>query len=68
MVPMPRFIGSLGYTPSADSARAYIAAMKERYPDARHHCCAFAIGHGACVTHGMSDDGEPWQADQFLLF
>ena len=54
-----RFIGSLGYTPSVESARAYIAAIKERYPDARHHCYAFAIGHGASVTHGMSDDGEP---------
>ena len=30
-----------------------------RYPDASHWCYAFAIGHGASVIHGMSDDGEP---------
>ena len=33
--------------------------MRRRFPDARHHCYAFSIGHGASVTQGMSDDGEP---------
>ncbi len=40
-------------------ARSFVAELKRRYPDARHHCYAFAVGHGASVTHGMSDDGEP---------
>jgi len=54
-----RFIGSLGHTPTVEKAREYIASVKSRFPDARHHCYAFAIGHGSSVTHGMSDDGEP---------
>eukprot|EP00802_Teleaulax_amphioxeia_P015443 Tamp_15533.p1 GENE.Tamp_15533~~Tamp_15533.p1 ORF type:complete len:199 (-),score=39.91 Tamp_15533:319-915(-) len=54
-----RFIGSMGYTPTVEAARQYIAGIKARFPDARHHCYAFSIGHGASVTQGMSDDGEP---------
>ena len=54
-----RFIGSLGHTPTVESAREYINCIKSRFPDARHHCYAFCIGHGASVTQGMSDDGEP---------
>ena len=54
-----RFIGSLGHTPTIESAREYINCIKSRFPDARHHCYAFCIGHGASVTQGMSDDGEP---------
>ena len=33
--------------------------MRARHTDASHHVYAFAVGHGASVTHGMSDDGEP---------
>ena len=45
---------------SANSwCRAFISSIKAKYPDARHHCYAFAVGQGASVTHGMSDDGEP---------
>ena len=51
--------GSLGHTPTVESAREYIGNVKSRFPDARHHCYAFSIGHGASVTQGMSDDGEP---------
>ena len=41
------------------SRRTFVSRVKAKYPDARHHCYAFAVGHGASVTHGMSDDGEP---------
>uniref|UniRef100_A0A7S1NH10 Impact N-terminal domain-containing protein n=1 Tax=Eutreptiella gymnastica TaxID=73025 RepID=A0A7S1NH10_9EUGL len=53
------FIGTVGHTPTTEDARAFISKLKERYPDASHWCYAFAIGHGASVIHGMSDDGEP---------
>ncbi|MGB1892540.1 MAG: YigZ family protein [Candidatus Latescibacterota bacterium] len=54
-----RFIGCAAPAESVEDAKAFIAAMRERYPDASHHCYAFAAGYGATVTHGMSDDGEP---------
>lgn len=44
---------------TVDDARALVADLRRRYPDATHHCFAFAVGHGATVTHGSSDDGEP---------
>eukprot|EP00667_Euglena_gracilis_P019583 EG_transcript_21008 len=54
-----RFIGTAGHTTSPEEARAFIRRIQERYPDASHWCYAFAIGHGASVTQGMSDAGEP---------
>ena len=54
-----RFIGCAAPAETVEDAKAFIAAMRERYPDASHHCYAFAAGYGATVTHGMSDDGEP---------
>jgi uncharacterized YigZ family protein len=54
-----RFIATATYTPSVETARAFIAEMSQTYPDASHHVYAFAIGHGASVIHGMSDAGEP---------
>ncbi len=54
-----RFIGTAGHTPSVEAARAFIAAIRAELPDATHHCHAFLVGYGACVTAGLSDDGEP---------
>lgn len=54
-----RFIASAGHTPSVEEARAFIAAVRAEFPDANHHCVAYLVGHGASVTAGMSDDGEP---------
>ena len=54
-----RFIGCVGQATSVEEAKAFIAVVRNRYPDASHHCYAFAAGYGATVTHGMSDDGEP---------
>jgi uncharacterized YigZ family protein len=54
-----RFIASAGYTPSVAEAREFIAAVRAEFPDASHHCVAYLVGHGASVTAGMSDDGEP---------
>ncbi|MEO8083433.1 MAG: YigZ family protein [Ardenticatenales bacterium] len=44
---------------SVEEARAVVADRRRERPDATHHCYAFAVGHGASVTHGSSDDGEP---------
>jgi uncharacterized YigZ family protein len=54
-----RFIGRAGYTPSVAEAKAFIEKVKGEEPGCSHAVYAFAIGHGASVTHGMSDAGEP---------
>ena len=54
-----RFIGTAAPATSVEAAKAYIGSIRQRFPDASHHCYAFAVGYGATVIHGMSDDGEP---------
>ncbi|NJN95940.1 MAG: YigZ family protein [Anaerolineales bacterium] len=54
-----RFIGRAGYTPSVAEAKAFIEKVKAEEPGCTHAVYAFAAGHGAAVTHGMSDAGEP---------
>ena len=54
-----RFIATADRVRSADAARDLIHSIRAEMPDASHHCYAFAAGHGATVTHGMSDAGEP---------
>ena len=54
-----RFIGRAGYTPSVEAAKAFIEQIKAEEPNNSHAVYAFAVGHGASVTHGMSDAGEP---------
>lgn len=54
-----RFIGRAGYTPSLETAKAFIEQVKSEYPGHTHAVYAFAIGYGASVTHGLSDAGEP---------
>lgn len=54
-----RFIGRAGYTPTVEAAKAFIEQVKSEHPHCSHAVYAFAVGHGATVTHGMSDAGEP---------
>lgn len=54
-----RFIGRAAYTPGVDQAKAFIEQVKAEEPNNSHAVYAFAVGHGASVTHGMSDAGEP---------
>lgn len=54
-----RFLAVCACVESVADARAFLADIRKRYADASHHVYAFAVGHGASVTHGMSDDGEP---------
>lgn len=53
------FIGTAGSAASVEEARGLVARLRGEYPDASHHVYAFAVGTGASIIHGMSDDGEP---------
>ncbi len=54
-----RFIGRAAYTPTLEAAKAFIEQVKGEEGNFSHAVYAFAVGHGATVTHGMSDAGEP---------
>jgi uncharacterized YigZ family protein len=55
-----RFITALAHAPTAEAAQAFLAGMKEEFPDATHHCWAYVAGPpGDTASIGMSDDGEP---------
>lgn len=54
-----RFIATADRARDVDQARAIVHDIRHEMPDASHHCFAFSAGHGARVTQGMSDDGEP---------
>lgn len=55
-----RFITYLMHTPGIESAKDFVATIKMKHADARHHCWAF-IGHRPkdSMSWGFSDDGEP---------
>ncbi|MCX7027241.1 MAG: YigZ family protein [Spirochaetes bacterium] len=54
-----RFIASLDYAESLDEARAFLARIREEFPDATHHVPAFIIGGARSRTEFCSDGGEP---------
>jgi len=55
-----RFIASVGPAQSVETARAFIDEIRGEFPDATHHCYAFAIGPpGSARSVASSDDGEP---------
>ncbi len=51
-----RFLGEIIPVGSEESAKAHIASVKKKYPDARHHCWAWILPDG---SYRWSDDGEP---------
>lgn len=55
-----RFIACMAHTASADSAAAYFATVKKRWPKASHYCSA-SLFSAPNNTQAMaySDDGEP---------
>jgi len=60
MIKRSRFITTIAHTPDVESAKAFVARIKEEFPDATHNCWAFQCGPPADTAHvGMSDDGEP---------
>lgn len=55
-----RFITTGAHAPDADAAQAFLARIREEFPDATHHCWAYLAGPpGSTTSIGMSDDGEP---------
>ncbi|MGD2046362.1 MAG: YigZ family protein [Gemmatimonadota bacterium] len=55
-----RFITTTARAPDADAAHAFVARIREEFPDATHNCWAFVAGPpGDTAQIGMSDDGEP---------
>jgi len=55
-----RFLTTAAPASTVEEARAFIARVREAFPDATHNCWAFAVGPpGATAQVGMSDDGEP---------
>jgi len=55
-----RFLTTLAHAPDAEAAHAFVATIREEFPDATHNCWAFVAGPPGSTTHiGMSDDGEP---------
>ncbi|MDQ6961254.1 MAG: YigZ family protein [Mariprofundaceae bacterium] len=54
-----RFIATAARASDKKEALAVIAAVRQQYPDARHHCWAYVAGSPETVALGMSDDGEP---------
>lgn len=55
-----RFITTVGYTPTVEAARHFIAQVGHEFGDASHNCWAYVVGSpGSTGQVGMSDDGEP---------
>jgi uncharacterized YigZ family protein len=53
------FIATLAPTLSVESARMFIARLRDEYSDATHNVPAYIVGGGNMVTEFCSDDGEP---------
>jgi len=55
-----RFLTLLSPAGSIDEATAFLASVREAFPEATHHCWAYLVGPpGTSTRIGMSDDGEP---------
>jgi uncharacterized YigZ family protein len=55
-----RFIAYAQHIQSTADAKKFIQHLKDKYPDARHHCHAFIGGApNNSNLYGFSDDGEP---------
>lgn len=55
-----RFITTVAHAPDAEAAHAFVASIRDEFPDATHNCWAFVAGPPGSTAHiGMSDDGEP---------
>lgn len=55
-----QFIVNVFHTPTIQKAKAAVEQMRERFPDANHHCWAHVAGAPTDgQRYGFSDDGEP---------
>ncbi len=53
-----RFIADITPVSSEEEAQQFIAGIRKKYWDARHHCPAYLVGEDHAVSR-CSDDGEP---------
>lgn len=53
-----RFIGRVFPIEDEDDALLYLEQIREKYPDATHHCYAYVLGRGSNIQR-FNDDGEP---------
>ena len=55
-----QFLGFAAHTPGLEAAKNFIQTLKDRFPDARHHCYGFMAGAPwDSNQYGFSDDNEP---------
>lgn len=55
-----RFIATFVHVENREQAKSFVAAQRQRYPDANHHCWAMIAGAPDDVfLIDQSDDGEP---------
>ncbi len=55
-----RFVARAGPPDTRGAAMALLERMRQRYPDARHHCWAYLLGQPESASSAAtSDDGEP---------
>ena len=55
-----RFIAEIRPVESEEKATAFIAEVKKKYWDARHHCSAFTIGENNEVARRRRRDARCW--------
>lgn len=54
------FMAYATHTPNIIKAKSFIQSLKNKYPDARHHCYGFIAGApDNSSAYGFSDDNEP---------
>lgn len=54
------FLAQTARCASSTEARDFVCSIRNRFPEATHHCWAFAAGSpGDTAQIGFSDDGEP---------
>ena len=58
VVDRSRFLCTLEPVADVGSLAAVVAAVRKRFPDARHHCTASVLGEDGAVQRS-NDDGEP---------
>lgn len=58
VVQRSRFLAQACRVESESAARAFIAEIRARHHDARHHCTAFVLGADGALRRS-NDDGEP---------
>ncbi|GEA12263.1 YigZ family protein [Alteromonas sp. KUL49] len=55
-----KFIAYAAFADSRSMAMSFLAELRGKYPDARHHCWAYQLGNPDMPdSAAMGDDGEP---------